>query len=127
MKVPCAFVAAGFVLASAAASAQSGNDLDASMRRLAADRGCSVCHAEKPRAPGDGILAYAPSWPEIARRYRGRADAQDYLSRIVAGGTAPDTRHWRNQAAFAAMLPNEPRTTPEEARSLVRWILAWPR
>ena len=98
------------------------------MQRLAADRGCALCHAEKPAAQGAGTtLAAAPSWAEIARRYRGRLEAEDSLTRLVLGGSDPDRRHWKNQAAFASMLQNEPATTPAEARALVRWILARPQ
>ena len=98
------------------------------MRRLAVDRGCYTCHAEKAVPPSaNSTLPSAPSWPEIARRYRGRADAEDYLTGIVISGTGKGKRHWPNEAAFASMLPNDAEVTPEEARSLVKWILAAPQ
>jgi len=96
-------------------------------QRLAADKGCTLCHMDKPVKPdGNAVLANAPSWPEIAKKYRGRADAEDYLVGIVLGGSVPDQRHWRGQAAFSSMWPNAAGTTREEARTLVRWVLAWP-
>lgn len=70
------------------------------------------------------IIASAPSWREIAARYRGRAEAEDQLTRAVIGGSDPGRRHWRNQAAFANMLPNEAQVAPDEARAIVRWILS---
>jgi cytochrome c551/c552 len=96
-------------------------------QRLAADKGCTLCHADKRvKADGNAVLATAPSWPEIAKHYRGRADAEEHLVGLVLGGSVPDQRHWRGQAAFSSMWPNAAGTTREEARTLVRWILAWP-
>ncbi len=95
------------------------------MRLLAEERGCNSCHEEKPVPKGSkAIIASAPSWREIAARYRGRADAEAQLASEVVGGTDPQARHWKNQAAFTSMLPNEVAVTDDEARSLVRWILS---
>lgn len=98
-----------------------------SMRRLAADRGCTICHDEQPVSGTTSVIPPAPSWREIAARYRGSADAEDRLVRVVIGGSDPRERHWKNRAGFAKMLPNEVETTPDEARALVRWILSLPR
>jgi cytochrome c len=99
-------------------------DADA-MKLLAEERGCTTCHQEKPVPKGsNAIIASAPSWREIAARYRGRPDAEAQLAIEVVGGTDPKARHWKNQAAFTSMLPNEVAVTDEEARSLVRWILS---
>jgi cytochrome c551/c552 len=95
------------------------------MARLARERGCAICHRGQPPGPGS-IIASAPSWHEIAARYRGKPAAQEQLTREVIGGTDADRRHWKNSAAFASMPANQVETTPEEARALVRWILARP-
>jgi cytochrome c len=95
-------------------------------RRLAGERGCTVCHRDASSArEADAALALAPTWREIAARYRGQAGAQDRLTRIVLGGADPTHRHWKNRLEFSRMEAN-PRLTPDEARALVRWILATP-
>ena len=98
------------------------------MKRLSIERGCTTCHSDKEIKPSPAsTLPSAPSWPEIARRYRAQPGAEDKLTAIVRTGTAKGTRHWSKQAAFVAMLPNDAEVTPEESRALVRWILAWPQ
>lgn len=86
---------------------------------LAVSLGCTSCHAAAPAA---GAPPAAPSWREIAARYRGDAGAGDRLARIVVEGSGE--RHWKGRAMFEAMLPNAPWVSHEEARAVVRWILA---
>lgn len=119
--LPCMLAAAALDAADAPPRAAQGD----AMSGLAVERGCTACHREEPVAGGsDGIIARAPSWKEIAARYRGHADAEDRLTRLVIGGSDPGERHWKNRAAFAKMLPNTVEVTPDEARALVRWILS---
>jgi cytochrome c len=95
------------------------------MKLLAEERGCTTCHQEKPVPSGsNSIIASAPSWREIAARYRGNAGAEEQLTQTVIGGSDPQVRHWKNRAAFTRMLPNEIEVTHDEARALVRWILS---
>ncbi|HET7400175.1 MAG TPA: c-type cytochrome [Usitatibacter sp.] len=95
------------------------------MRRLAADRGCVVCHSDTAPGGEPAVSAYGPSWDEIADRYAGRADAEEArLARLVLTGSDPQARHWKGRASFAQMLPNEGEVSAEEARLLVRWILS---
>jgi cytochrome c551/c552 len=96
-------------------------------RHLAGDRGCTVCHRERPAPLEAGAsLPLAPSWSEIAVRYTGRKDAEDRLAGIVVGGADPADRHWKIRVDFTAMGANAPRVSPDEARALVRWILSAP-
>lgn len=123
-------IAAMSCLLAAQAAAAAGTPAQAgeseAMKRLAAERGCTVCHQAQPPVSGSNtIIAPAPSWREIAARYRGRPGAEDQLTRLVIGGSEPGARHWKNRAAFTDMLPNAAETSPEEARSLVRWILSF--
>lgn len=108
-----------------AACAGSGTRDGDAMWFLADERGCTTCHREKP-APGgsNAIVASAPSWREIAARYRGSPGAEDDLARLVVGGSDPQARHWKNQAAFTSMLPNEVAVSDADAHALVRWILS---
>ena len=66
----------------------------------------------------------APSWQDIARRYRGSPDAEDRLVELVLAGSDPGNRHWKGHVEFDRMLSNEVATTPDEARRLVHWILS---
>lgn len=90
--------------------------------RLAGDLACTMCHRQARSE--DAAPALAPSWTEIATRYRGRAGAEDELSRIVIDGADPKERHWKDRADFTQMGANAPRISPDEARALVRWILS---
>ncbi len=92
------------------------------LERFAADSGCTFCHREGA-APRDGRAPLAPSWAEIAARYRGRPDAETVLTRVVIEGADPADRHWKDRVEFTAMRGNEPGISPDEARALVRWIL----
>ena len=76
---------------------------------------------QKVAVPGQSLPTLAPTWKEIATRYRGRDGAEDALTRTVVGGT--DRTHWKGRAAFAAMLPQERWVTDTDARAIVRWIL----
>ncbi len=105
-------------LATGAFAAQDGD-----VGKLAADRGCTLCHHEQPAAPSS-VVPSAPSWHAIAQRYRGKAGAEDELTQLVLVGTDAEHRHWKNQAAFTSMPANRVEVTPAEARSLVRWILS---
>jgi hypothetical protein len=97
-------------------------DNEPSMRRMAADYGCSLCHRAAPAAREAAGTPLAPTWREIAARYRGR-DAEADLTRIVMEGADPAERHWKDRQDFIAMGANAPRVGPDEARALVRWIL----
>ena len=95
------------------------------MRELARDRGCTTCHGEKSAsAKEDSAVPMAPSWQDIAARYRHVPDARQRLVDVVLTGSNPNDRHWKNNAAFDRMISNEIATTPEEADLLVRWILS---
>ena len=92
------------------------------MRHLAGDLACTLCH--RPAREADAGMALAPSWAEIAARYRGHPDAEEKLTHVVIEGGDPRERHWKERADFTAMGANAPRISPDEARALVRWILS---
>ena len=120
---PLIFSLALTALASTAATA--GCD-EAAMRQLMVDRSCSLCHSEtSPPRLANSVPPYAPSWQEVAKRYRGRPTAEDRLVDVILNGSDPSHRHWSGDA-FTSMLPNAPTITPQEARTLVRWILSVP-
>jgi len=97
------------------------------MRHMAGELGCTICHREAPSTQGsDGAIPLAPSWRDIAARYRGKAGAEEALTHIVIDGADPLDRHWKNRAGFTTMRGNEVNLTSDEARALVRWILTSP-
>jgi cytochrome c551/c552 len=97
----------------------------AEVGRLAEERGCTFCHREAPgAAEAEGALPLAPSWREIASRYRGRAGAERELAAVVIEGADPTDLHWTRRLDFAAMRGNAPQVSPAEARALARLILS---
>ena len=101
--------------------ARSAND--PAMRKLASEQGCTLCHRDAPAPRDVAGTPMAPSWREIAARYRGR-DAEAELARIVMQGADSAHPHWKDRHDFAAMGANTPRIAPDEARAIVRWILS---
>lgn len=96
------------------------------MDQLATDKGCYLCHRAKPGRTGSNtLLPYAPSWVDIAKKYKGRKDAEDQLTEIVVGGSDPKDRHWRGKVSDVEMLPNIKELDENQARELVRWILSF--
>jgi cytochrome c len=87
---------------------------------LAVDLGCATCHATRPVPLGRG-MPIAPSWQEIAERYRRDPGAQEALADALLGGT--EERHWKG-SPFVTMLPHEKWIAPEDAHAIARWILA---
>jgi cytochrome c len=100
---------------------------DRAMRQLASASGCALCHSEEPRKAGtDEVLPIGPSWKDIARRYRGQLNADDRLTNVVISGSGagPKDRHWAYKASGVTMPQNPVEISREDARNLVRWILA---
>ena len=89
--------------------------------------GCTICHRDEvePRSSGDAP-PLAPSFADIARRYRGKVGAESRLTKIVESGADPRQRHWKDRLEFTAMGANAPRVSKQDARDYVRWILARP-
>jgi cytochrome c551/c552 len=112
--------AAILALLSAAAVADPYDDR---MNRLAADSGCTLCHSAGPVRSKDVVPLRAPSWSEIAERYRNRPGAEDKLVAIVVGGSGPGGRHWAGKTGGVEMPANRVEIKEEDVRSLIRWIL----
>lgn len=116
------FLAAGLFAASAAwADAKS----DAKMQKLAADSGCTTCHSIESGKPGpDGLKPIGPAWQDVAKQYRGKPTANQFLTRVVLEGSSPYNSHWKDKVSGFAMPPNAVAITEGNARQLVSWILA---
>ncbi|HUJ86405.1 MAG TPA: DUF2950 domain-containing protein [Burkholderiales bacterium] len=110
-----------------AGRAHAAGDDDRKMLELARDRGCLLCHAfQAERGAVQAISPPAPSFVQIAKRYEGVQGAEDRLTETVLEGTGPRPadHHWKDKVSSDGMLPNTVEIAPDEARSLVLWILA---
>ncbi|HEY6964814.1 MAG TPA: hypothetical protein VI407_06310 [Erythrobacter sp.] len=96
---------------------------DDRMNRLAADGGCTLCHSAGPARSKEVLPVRAPTWSEIAERYRNRLGAEDKLVAIVVGGSGPGGRHWAGKTGGVEMPANRVEIKEEDARTLIRWIL----
>ena len=100
----------------------------AQLDELASAKGCYLCHRAYPlpRKPDDA-MPLAPSWQDIAMRYRGQKNAEDRLTEIVLSGSAGygKDRHWKGKEGEAGMLPNVKEIDQDQARQLVHWILSF--
>jgi len=77
---------------------------------LATSKGCMACHQVEAKVVG-------PSYKEVAAKYKGDAAAEDMLvNKVLEGGVGT----WGQ----VPMIPNKATTSPEEARTLVKWVLA---
>lgn len=100
------------------------------MEQLASDKGCSLCHrAEPEKAAPDKLLPFAPSWRDIARKYKGQKDAEDRLTEIVLSGSGRGgkDRHWQGKVSEVGMLPNSQEIDEDQARQLAHWVLSFDR
>jgi cytochrome c551/c552 len=79
---------------------------------LAMAKGCMGCH--QAAAPGAPTLG--PLYADVAAKYKGDAAAEDMLvEKVIKGGDG----NW--ETTLPAMPANA--VTPEEARTLVKWIM----
>lgn len=97
---------------------------DAAMLQLARDKGCMLCHSIDPKPKrADGLPPIAPSWREVALKYRDDPVAHRKLTQTVITGSDPKARHWSGKAGATAMPPNAATISTEEAHQLVNWLL----
>jgi cytochrome c551/c552 len=93
---------------------------DELMLDLANTRGCFICHQVAADNRGDKPLA--PSYQEVAVRYRDNQQAFDQLLDRVIHGTAYRDQQWEGKVAMRFMPPNV-NVSRDEAAALVHWIL----
>ena len=111
-------------------SALAAQPSSSAMDQLASDKGCYLCHRAQPGKPGPNeALPLAPSWKDIAREYKGQADAEDRLAEIVLSGSGRGgkDRHWQGKVSEVGMLPNAKEIDEDQAGQLVHWILSFVR
>lgn len=98
---------------------------DTEMLKLASTSGCMTCHSIESGKPGpDGLKPVGPPWSEVAKQYKGKPGAAEFLTRVVLEGSSPYSSHWKGKVSGLAMPPNAVAITEGNARLLVNWILA---
>jgi len=111
----------------AALNALAAQPSSKEMNELATEKGCYLCHRAQPGRPGPNeSMPPAPSWKEIAVKYKGQKGAEQRLTEIVLSGSerGGKERHWQGKVRDGAMLPNIKEVDDEQAKQLVRWILS---
>ena len=98
---------------------------DTEMLKLASASGCMTCHSFEAGKPGpDGLKPIGPPWTEVAKQYKGKPGATEFLTRVVLEGSSPYSSHWKGKVSGLSMPPNAVAITEGNARLLVNWILA---
>ena len=98
---------------------------DTEMLKLASASGCMTCHSIEAGKPGpDGLKPIGPPWTEVAKQYKGKPGATEFLTRVVLEGSSPYSSHWKGKVSGLSMPPNAVAITEGNARLLVNWILA---
>jgi cytochrome c len=90
---------------------------------LATGRGCFTCHTLIQNQDDSDPLA--PSYQEIAERYRGKDDAFQYLVSRILHGTLYTEQNWAGEISMRFMPPNV-NVSRVEAAELTNWILNLP-
>ena len=110
-------------LLSQLAIADAKNDVE--MKKLASASGCMTCHGIETSKPGpNGLKPIGPAWSEVAKQYKGKPGATEFLTRVVLEGSNPYSSHWKDKVSGLSMPPNAVAITEGNARQLVSWILA---
>ncbi len=94
---------------------------DQKMLALANASGCFICHRIAPQNHSDE-LPLAPSYQEIALRYKGEKGAFSRLLDRVLHGTVYRDQAWGGKVGMRFMPPNV-NVSREDASALVHWIL----
>ena len=98
---------------------------DAEMLKLASGSGCMTCHSiESGKTGPDGLKPIGPAWQDVAKQYKGKPGASEFLTHIVLEGSNPYSSHWKGKISGLSMPPNAVAITEGNARKLVNWILA---
>ncbi len=98
---------------------------DTEMLKLATTSGCMTCHSVESGKPGpNGMQPIGPAWSDVAKQYKGKPGASEFLTRVVLEGSNPYSSHWKGKVSGLSMPPNAVAITEGNARKLVNWILA---
>jgi cytochrome c len=89
-------------------AAMAANPSAFANQKLATDKNCMACHAVDKKLLG-------PAYKDVAAKYAGQKDALAKLTtKVMKGGGG----------VWGGFMPANPQVTPEEAKTLVTWILS---
>ncbi len=91
---------------------------------LATERGCFICHTI--HEDEEVMKPLAPSYQEIAERYRGDKEAFGYLVNRILHGTLYTEQNWSDGISMRFMPPNV-NVSRMEAGEMTNWILNLPQ
>ncbi len=94
---------------------------DKSMLELAADKGCFICHSLN--RDNNVPIPLAPSYHDIAQRYKDHSDAAGYLAARIRSGTVYSEQNWEGDVNMRFMPPNV-NVSQREAIELAAWIVS---
>lgn len=121
---PVRCLAIALTLLAGAAQAQTPPSVDEAAKKIASGAGCFTCHSVAHKDLPAGQLPIGPAWQDVAKQYRDKPGAAEFLTRVVLEGSNPYASHWKNKAAGIAMPPNAVAITESDARQVVYWILS---
>lgn len=88
----------------------AGSAMAAEMPEAAKKNGCTACHTIDKKLVG-------PSYMDVAKKYKGQADAEAKLvAKVAKGGSGV----WGPMP----MPPNSPKVSEADIKSLVKWVLS---
>ena len=99
------------VMRSAPAAVAQASPALAAGKALVEGSGCMRCHGFARQYVG-------PAFQQLADRYRGRADAPEYIARKIREGGAGE---WGR-----AVMPRHPQLTQQQALQMAEWVLSLP-
>ncbi len=91
---------------------------------LATERGCFICHTI--HEDEEVMKPLAPSYQEIAERYRRKDGAFEYLVNRILHGTLYTEQNWTDEISMRFMPPNV-NVSRMEAGEMTNWILNLPQ
>lgn len=100
---------AGAALVVVAASAQAAAPTYAAVQPLLSKNNCLACHAVDHKLVG-------PAYQDVAKKYKGQADAGPYLSKKIKGGS---TGVWG-----PVQMPPNAGVNDADLKAIVDWLVA---
>ena len=86
------------------AIADAKNDVE--MKKLASASGCMTCHGIETSKPGpNGLKPIGPAWSEVAKQYKGKPGATEFLTRVVLEARIPTAATGKTRSAASRCHP----------------------
>ena len=83
---------------------------------LATKSGCMACHKVDAKLVG-------PAFQDVAKKYKA-ADEAKLIDRVIKGTAATGGQVWKEINGGAVPMPPNASVKPDDAKALIKWILA---